>query len=259
MWLGGKLLPGAREFVRHLRAHDHEVRFLTNNSGATGADLAARLTALGVPTAAGHVFTPLDILPDLQVLASAGTVLALGSTRLTEVLTASGLEVVREPSAAAAANAVVLGRFAGLTLAHLEAASNVLWRGGTLIALNADARVPAENGSILVGVGAVAACLERASGVEALVVGKPSATFFEAALRHFGATAANAIMIGDTFEVDITGAKRIGMGTILLEATGAPAPSERRNADPEAPDAADIRAADLRELLTRWKETGRGG
>lgn len=240
IWLGGELLPGSAAFVAHLEAEGHRVRYLTNTSGSTGADLAARLAALGIPTEETHIFTPLDALQQLDALRSAQPVLALGSVRLTEVLTAGGLEVVGPLAGAEAAGSVVLGRFGNLTLAHLEAAANVLWQGGLLVALNADARVPAKGGRILVGVGAVAACLELATDSEALVVGKPSAEFFEAALRRFGATAATSTMIGDSLEADILGAKRVGMRTILLGAAAATGP-------------ADARAENLAELLTRMR------
>lgn len=216
IWLGQQLLAGAKPFVAYLEAEGHRVRYLTNTSSATGADLARKLSALGIPTPTAHVFTPLDAIRQLKVLTTAQPVLALGSPRLSEVLEASGVEVVKDLDSAEAAKSVVLGRFGGLTLAHLEAAANVIWRGGLLVALNADARVPAQDGRILVGVGAVAACLELATKAKALVVGKPAAAFFEAALRSFGVTAPTTTMIGDSIEADIVGAKQLGMNTIYL-------------------------------------------
>lgn len=241
MWVGGRLLPGAKAFVDYLEAAGCHVRYLTNTSSSTGADLAKTLSALGIPTPATHVFAPLDALQHLEVLRTAQPVFALGSPRLSEVLEAGGVEVVRELESAGTANSVVLGRYSNLTLAHLEAAANIIWRGGLLIALNADPRVPAQEGRILVGVGAVVACLELAANAEALVIGKPSATFFEAALETFGATAGTTTMIGDSIKADIQGAKQLGMRTVYLGPEG----------DGQL---ADARADNLAELLTNMRQ-----
>ena len=235
IWLGGQLLPGSTEFVAHLKAERHRVCYLTNISGATGADLATRLSSLGIPTSATHVFTPLDALNGLETLKTAQPALALGSPRLSEVLMAIGIDVIGALDSAEAAKSVVLGHYGDLTLAHLDAMANVLWRGGLLVALNADTRVPSRAGRILVGVGAIAACLELAANAKALVVGKPSATFFEAALRSFGATAQTSTMIGDSIEADILGAKQVGMSTIYLGAE-----VEGHLADARADDLADL-------------------
>jgi ribonucleotide monophosphatase NagD (HAD superfamily) len=52
--------------------------------------------------------------------------------------------------------------------------------------------------------------------VEAEVVGKPSRAYFDAALAELGASAEEAVMVGDDVEADIGGAKAAGLRGILV-------------------------------------------
>jgi ribonucleotide monophosphatase NagD (HAD superfamily) len=58
--------------------------------------------------------------------------------------------------------------------------------------------------------------LEYGSGREAEVVGKPSAAFFELALRELGVGSQNAAMVGDDVEADVGGALDAGLAGILV-------------------------------------------
>ncbi len=58
--------------------------------------------------------------------------------------------------------------------------------------------------------------LAHASGVEPIVLGKPAAPFFEAALSSLGADAAGAVMIGDDVYGDVGGAQACGMRGVLV-------------------------------------------
>ena len=54
--------------------------------------------------------------------------------------------------------------------------------------------------------GAYLAALEAAAGVEATVIGKPSAAMFEAALTTLGLDPSETAMIGDDLDSDISAA-----------------------------------------------------
>jgi ribonucleotide monophosphatase NagD (HAD superfamily) len=64
--------------------------------------------------------------------------------------------------------------------------------------------------------GAFVAGLEYAAGVEATVLGKPSAQYFAAATEALDADPELTWMVGDDLESDIAGAQGIGMRTVLL-------------------------------------------
>ena len=48
IYRGRNLIPGAQEFVAHLRSHDIPFLFLTNNSEQTPLDLVRKLEGLGI-------------------------------------------------------------------------------------------------------------------------------------------------------------------------------------------------------------------
>ncbi|NOU46235.1 MAG: noncanonical pyrimidine nucleotidase, YjjG family [Bacteroidales bacterium] len=68
-------------------------------------------------------------------------------------------------------------------------------------------------------------------------VKKPDARIFEYALKRAGATADESIMIGDDLEVDIEGARLIGMDTVYFNPAKLPHPG---NATYEISDLADL-------------------
>jgi HAD superfamily hydrolase (TIGR01458 family) len=68
----------------------------------------------------------------------------------------------------------------------------------------------------LLDAGAFVVGLEYATGAQATVLGKPSASYFEAALEVLDADPENAWMVGDDVDADIGGAGALGMHTILV-------------------------------------------
>ena len=74
----------------------------------------------------------------------------------------------------------------------------------------ADARGP------LLDSGCFVAGLEYAAQTQATVLGKPSAAYFDAALRALDAEPGMTWMVGDDLETDIVGARGVGMRTVLV-------------------------------------------
>jgi HAD superfamily hydrolase (TIGR01458 family) len=66
-----------------------------------------------------------------------------------------------------------------------------------------------DSGSFVVG-------LEYAADVEAVVLGKPSAAYFQAALEAVDGEARRTWMIGDDVEADVGGAQAVGMHGVLV-------------------------------------------
>ena len=64
--------------------------------------------------------------------------------------------------------------------------------------------------------GAFVAGLEYAAGVEAVVLGKPSPVYFEAALAALEAEPKLTWIVGDDIEADIVGGQRFGLRTALV-------------------------------------------
>lgn len=226
VWFGAELAPGAAELMANLRARGIGVGFLTNTSTHDSEYLAGKLSRLGIPAQRTDVLSPIDVLGDHPLLLERPPTFVIGSAYVKSAVGEIS-EVTEDPEVA---RLVVLARDIELDYHRLSDALHVLNRGGALLALNLDARVPVEGGRFLPGNGAFAAALTTASGVEAHAAGKPAPFFFQAALDRFGFDAGSTVMVGDNLDSDIAGARSAGLRSVLVggehfsAATPAPVP-----------------------------------
>jgi HAD superfamily hydrolase (TIGR01458 family) len=238
--VSGEAIPGAAEAVRALRAEDHRLRFVTNNTTRARAQLADELRAIGVeleedelattPLAAGKLLEGLRVLP--LTMAAIREDLAEHVT-----LVDDGAEVVLVGGADETAETREVFAYENLNRAFAE-----LREGARLVCLHKNRWWQTSKGPLL-DAGAFVAGLEYAAGVRADVVGKPTAAYFESALDELEAAPGDAVMVGDDVEADIGGAKRLGMRGVLVR-TGKFRPATLREADPQ-PDAVLDSIADL--------------
>ncbi len=91
-----------------------------------------------------------------------------------------------------------------------------------------------ENTQRLIDKGGIRAYLEFIMSSAAYGRRKPDPGIFRAALDHFSVPAERAVMVGDTYEADIVGAKGVGMHTIWIRRRGA------ENAEPDHPEADEV-------------------
>ena len=244
--VSGEAIAGAPEAVRALREEGHALRFVTNNPTRARWKLAAELRSLGIDVGADDISTtPIaagKLLKGLRVLAltmdSVKEDLARDVTLVDE-----RAEVVRVGGADETAETGDVFRYEQLNRAFAE-----LSQGARLVCLHRNRWWQTADGPLL-DAGAFVAGLEYAAGVEAEVVGKPTAAYFEAALAELGARAQEAVMVGDDVEADVGAAKRLGMRGVLVR-TGKFRRDMLAAADP-APDAVIDSIADLPSYLIR--------
>jgi HAD superfamily hydrolase (TIGR01450 family) len=212
VWFGPDLAPRAAEVVAELREAGLGVGFLTNISSGTASTIADKLTSLGIPARSEDVLMPIDVLAGHPLLATDPLVYVLGRDEVARAVA----EVARTTKDEDVADLVVVGRDPDLHYPDLAAAAHVLDRGGRLLALNLDTRVPIEGGRVVPGNGAIAAALTAATGVVAESVGKPSRYFFDVALERFGFDRRTTLMVGDTLDSDIAGGAASGLVTVQV-------------------------------------------
>src|SRR5437764_13196066 len=87
--------------------------------------------------------------------------------------------------------------------------------GSRFIATNPDPVGPIEGG-LAPATGAVAALIERATGVAPYYVGKPNPLMLRSALRVMDAHSEDTVMIGDRMDTDIIMGLESGLETILV-------------------------------------------
>jgi HAD superfamily hydrolase (TIGR01450 family) len=209
---GGRFKPGAQHF---LRAFGAKTSILSNNSTAKPGALAARLKRGGVVLPADRIHlagqAALEITAERHPAAS---VWVVGEPSMCDLARKLGLA----PKDGAAETLVVLLRDTRFTYRKLDKITNLLRAGAGLVVANPDLTHPRgveiapETGALLA---AISACVDL-STVNLEIVGKPHPLLFERALRTAGVSPADALMIGDNPHTDIEGARRLGIGALLL-------------------------------------------
>ncbi len=243
--VSGQLIGDAGRAVRTLREDGHRLRFVTNNTVRSRAGLAQELRGLGLELEDSELQTPAAA----AARALAGKrVLALTMNAILDDL--DGLELV-----GMGADAVLVGGadetdepqrvFSYMNLAR---AFSELEAGAELYCLHKNRWWQTARGPLLDS-GLYVAGLEWAAGVDATVLGKPSAAYFEAALAALDADAELTWMVGDDIESDIAGAQRFGLKTVLVR-TGKFRPDQLDHTDVE-PDAIVNSISDLPDWLER--------
>ncbi len=243
--VSGQPIPGGALAVRRLRQAGHRLRFVTNTTVRSRAELTRELRGLGIDLDEG----------ELQTTAAAAARLLRGRRVLALVMPAvvddlQGVELVGEE-----AEAVLIGGadetpetgrvFSYMNLAR---AFSELQAGAELYCLHKNRWWQTSRGPLL-DAGAFVAGLEYAAEVEATVVGKPSPVYFQAALEALDADPTLTWMVGDDLEADIAGAQRLGMRTVLVR-TGKFRPGDLDRSR-VAPDVVLNSVADLPEWLER--------
>jgi NagD protein len=123
------------------------------------------------------------------------------------------------PSDAIHPRYVVVGEGRTLTFDMIERGVRLVEKGARLIATNPDPTCPTDAGT-RPGCGAIVAMIERATGVQAFSVGKPSPIMMRAARKEMGLRTDAIVMVGDTMETDILGAVQMGYRSVLVLSGG---------------------------------------
>jgi len=238
--VSGEAVPGAPEAVQTLRDEGHRLRFVTNNTTRARDLLAGELRGIGFDLDGEDITTtPLaagKLLQGKRVLALTMSSIRGDLEQYVELVD-DGADAVLLGGADESTETAEVFSYDNLNRAYAE-----LRDGARLVCLHKNRWWQTSRGPLL-DAGAFVAGLEYAAGVEAEVVGKPTAAYFQAALAEVDSTPAEAVMVGDDVEADIGGAKAIGMRGILVR-TGKFRPAALREAKPP-PDAVIDSIADL--------------
>jgi HAD superfamily hydrolase (TIGR01450 family) len=228
--------PDAIRLLRTLRHLGKSIMVLTNTS-ARGADgLAEDLRRIGFDLPPDAIQTTFDAAGEYVRYRFGPTkVLCIGTPALQERLRREGHEVLplhrcRE------ARAVVVGRDLEFNIDRMVAAAKAIDEGALFIALNMDVRLPVEGGDYTAAAGPMVAAISMLAYKEPEVLGKPSAAFFELALRRLDVPPQKAVMVGDNVDTDIKGGKRAGLFTVLITQSNVQPDADRSQAGLVVPD-----------------------
>jgi len=207
LYVGEKAVEGAVDAVAKLKRR-YPVRFLTNTTRSCPETILQKLRDFGFDVTHDELFTALSAA-HAYVDARGGSVLPL----LTDEA-ARCFDDLRgdRPDFVVAGDA-----HTNFDYAHLNAAFRTLKNGARLIAAAKNRYFQDDDGMLSMDAGGFVAALEYAAETQAILIGKPSATFFHLAVASMGLQAYEVLMVGDDIESDIQGAQNAGLKAALVK------------------------------------------
>jgi NagD protein len=212
IYRGKELIPGAREFVAHMRTHDIPFLFLTNNSEQTPLDLVRKLDGLGISglTPENFITASIATAQFLHAQRPHSTAYVVGGAGLAAELYRAGYSITESSP-----EYVVVGKTKELSFTQLRKAAQLIDGGARFIGTNPDMIDPIEGGTEPAA-GVILAAIEAATGKKPYIVGKPNSLMMIYARQMLGAHAEDCVMIGDRMDTDIVGGLEAGMRTALV-------------------------------------------
>ncbi len=208
---GNNVIPGAQGFLQRLSARGCKYLILTNNPAYTPLDLQHRLQTLGLEVPHSCFYTSaMATAQFLSLQRPRGTAFCIGESGLTSALHEIGYILTEHDP-----DYVVLGETTSYSYDRITLAVRLVAGGARFIATNPDVSGPAEGGPAP-ACGAMAALIEKATGVKPYFIGKPNPLMMRAALRYLQEHSENAVMVGDRMDTDIVSGIESGMETILV-------------------------------------------
>lgn len=246
---GRTAIPGAAEFIAKLNERELPYLVLTNNPLYTPRDLAHRLRTTGLEVPEDRIFTSaIATARFLRAQQPNGKAFVIGESGLTDAIHRIGYVITdHEP------DYVVLGETHSYNIAHITKAIHLILAGARFVATNPDPSGPSEEG-IVPACGAMAALIEKVTGIAPFFVGKPNPLMMRSALNFLGVHSEDTVMIGDRMDTDIIAGINSGMETILV-LTGVTRPEDMERypyrpnyvvnsiADVKLPDKAEAKVA----------------
>jgi len=231
---GEKPIAGAVDAVARLRDAGLPLRFVSNTTRSTKRAILGKLQGMGLAVGHDELFTP----------AEAARAWLRQHDRSPYLLIHPDLESDFHDLPRSGKAAVVVGDAGeGFTYSALNGAFRALVDGADFLALAGNRTFRDVDGGLSLDAGPFVAALEFAAGRQAIVLGKPSADFFHAALASMECRAEEAVMVGDDVESDIAGALQAGLARALLVRTGKYRPGDAAHFDEQPTALVDDLAA----------------
>jgi HAD superfamily hydrolase (TIGR01458 family) len=230
---------GATEVVAEARRIGLTLRFVTNTATRHDQAILSDLGSMGFDPAAGELFTaPLAARHYLRRHGLHPHCL------VHPAIAPSFADLLGDPP-----DCVVLGDAReGFTYEALNRVFRLVRQGSPLIAIGMN-RCFKEAGEWMLDAGAFVRAIEWAAGIEAIVMGKPSAAFFSELVASTGLQPHDCLMVGDDVEADVAGAMAAGLAGCLVK-TGKFQPADLDRLPPGGVLVESI--ADLGDRLKAW-------
>jgi HAD superfamily hydrolase (TIGR01457 family) len=211
LYLGKKVLPGARRLVQYLRKEGREVFFYTNNSSRSEADYIKKLNKMGFCAKREEIIMSTHTVITYLKAKRWRKIFLLGTPSMKRMLSKSGIKTEQKKP-----QVVVVGFDQTLTYKKLEDATRLIDSGVPFILAHPDTFCPTEKGR-QPDCASIGALLETATDKKPLVaLGKPHALMLKEVMKRTRIKRKDMVLVGDRLSTDIQMGKKFGIQTILV-------------------------------------------
>lgn len=213
IYLSEKIIPGALELLDELKRQGKHYAFMTNNSSSSKKQYVEKFKRLGLTTDPKEILVSTDATIRYLLQNQFRRIYLLATPEVEEQFVEAGISLVKDLGESV--DAVVLTFDTTLTYTKLWYACDYINQGLPFIASHPDFLCPIEGG-FKPDVGALLDFFRRATGKEALIIGKPNHYMVEDAMERFGIAKEDMVIVGDRLYTDIRTGLRAGITTVAV-------------------------------------------
>ncbi len=212
LWRADQPIVDLPKVFSKIRTLGLRVILASNNSTLTVYQYLEKLHSFGVHLNPEQIITSGHAAAEYlsSKYPEGGIVFVIGEDGLLEALSEKGFQHGRTNPLA-----VVVGMDRELNYEKLSQAALLIRSGLPFIGTNPDRTFPMPDG-LVPGVGAILACIQAATDVQPVVLGKPQPEMYEFAMKRLGTTPEQTLVVGDRINTDIVGAQELGCRTALV-------------------------------------------
>ena len=217
VYLDEILFHGVAEFLQKIEENGGRYVFITNNASRSVKDYVAKMHRLGLKNITDeHFYTSVQASCKLLKEKHANDlVYAQGTASMLEELAVQGIKVTRKFEEGI--GAAIVGYDPEITGEKLYQTCKVLTKKPSVpyYATNPDWVCPVDFGYVP-DCGSMCQGIFRATGREPIYIGKPEPTMVECAMKKYGATKSETVVIGDRLYTDIASGNNAGVDTVCV-------------------------------------------
>lgn len=211
IYLGDRLFPFTRDFLRRVEETGRTYCFFTNNSSKNREAYLQKLSRMGIRVSRENMMTANDVILEWLLKNRPGqSGYVVGTPLLLEDFRKAQIPLNEEDP-----DYVVLGFDTTLTYEKLQKACSFIRGGRPVYGVNPDFNCPVENGFIP-DCGSIAALVKASTGVSCEFFGKPSPHTLQYMLKKTGCSPEELAVIGDRLYTDIAVAQNTPVTSILV-------------------------------------------
>lgn len=215
LYLGNKLIDGAKEFLEKIKNENKKYIFMTNNSSKNREAYVEKLKKLGIKAEIEEIFGSTEAtIIYLNKIKKGAKIFLLGNELLEETFIKAGFNIIKERNEKI--DFVVLGFDTTLTYNKIWIACDYIFSGIPYIATHPDFVCPLDGGKCMPDTGSMIEMIKAVTGKIPLVIGKPNKYIIDGIVEKYNISKEEAVIIGDRLYTDIRTGLDNGITSVLV-------------------------------------------